>query len=361
MSESKATFDLPITDPVHKDKDRLNWFDKKVLPLLNDKRDLPFMYLMLQMTLVVFPFAVALFIPGVFHWWLAAIYWAVVAFGFLDKFILCLHNTSHRTLFHKKYKWANRLIPWVYGPLFGETPDTYFAHHMGMHHPENNMEDDLSSTLRFQRDSVLGFGRYVGRFLTLGIYDLLSYHKRKGRGKLFRMALIGELAYYAAAIGLMFVNWRASVAVFVVPLIFTRFMMMAGNWAQHAFIDASQPSNCYLNSITCINSRYNRRAFNDGYHIGHHIKANRHWTEMPTDFLDTVEEYGRQDAVVFQGVDYFQVWLMLMLKQHRALAKRFVQLPGRERSEDEVVALLKSRLKPVVQSKAEASLSPATA
>ena len=33
-----------------------------------------------------------------------------------------------------------------------------------MHHVENNLPDDLSSTMRYQRDSFLHFLVYFGRF-----------------------------------------------------------------------------------------------------------------------------------------------------------------------------------------------------
>jgi hypothetical protein len=117
--------------------------------------------------------------------------------------------------------------------------------------------------------------------------------------------------------------------------------MMAGNWGQHAFVDQAAPENSYRNSITCINTGYNRRCFNDGYHIGHHVKATRHWTEMPQDFLANVETYAKEGAIVFEGIDFFGVWVCLMLKRYDWLARRYVSLDGVKRSEDEVVALLK--------------------
>ena len=120
---------------------------------------------------------------------------------------------------------------------------------------------------------------------------------------------------------------------------------MAGNWAQHAFVDASAPEDPLKSSITCINTRYNRRCFNDGYHIGHHVLATRHYSEMPADFLKSIPEYIAKDAIIFDGIDFFQVWVLLMLKQHRALAKRVLRL-GAPKTDDEVIALLRSRLRP---------------
>jgi hypothetical protein len=133
--------------------------------------------------------------------------------------------------------------------------------------------------------------------------------------------------------------------VFVATLLVTRTAMMSGNWAQHAFVDARDPNNCYLNSITCINSGYNRRCFNDGYHISHHWKASRHWSEHPQELLDNLEAYAANDAIIFEGLDFFLVWLNLMLKRYGTLADHYVAIDDRNRSREEIIALLKERTK----------------
>jgi fatty acid desaturase len=154
---------------------------------------------------------------------------------------------------------------------------------------------------------------------------------------------VGELLFYVALVGLSLLNWRATLVVFALPFLISRFGMMAGNWAQHAFIDAESPANNYRNSITCINSTYNRRCFNDGYHIGHHLKATRHWTEMPEDFERNLGTYEAEGALVFSGVDYFHVWAALMLRRYDWLARRLVPLGDESRPQAELVALLRSR------------------
>jgi fatty acid desaturase len=324
--------------------------------LLCDVRDTAFLELMTLQTLVVVTTGLALFVPGWFSWWLAAAHLAIVLY-WIAPFVLMLHNTSHRKFFKRPWTWMNQYIPWVLGPFFGESPETYFAHHVGMHHPENNLEDDLSSTMRFRRDSAVGFARYFLRFLFAILVELLSYLGRKGRRGLQVRAAVGELSFYAAMVGLFFVNWRATLFVFFLPFVISRFAMMAGNWAQHAFIDPTSPENCYRNSITCINTLYNKRCFNDGYHIGHHIKATRHWLEMPEDFLRNVDKYDAEGAIVFQGLDYFQVWLGLMFKRYGWLASHMVQLGSRQRSREELVEFLRSRTLPIVPS---AVTQPAT-
>lgn len=349
MAATLSTGDLVITDPTHTPKERLNGFDRWALARIKDERDLPFLYLWLKIGFIVVPFAIAMFAVQSPPWWMCVAYFVVALAIFMPPYILMLHNTSHRRLFKKEHAWMNNIIPWVMGPFFGESPETYFSHHIGMHHPENNLHDDLSTTMPFQRDSFGGFMRYVGRFLALGLLDLIGYHKRKGRDSLRTRTIVGELSFYAVCIALLFVNVVATLFVFIIPLYFARFMMMAGNWAQHAFVDAADPANPYRNSLVCINSVYNRRCFNDGYHVGHHVKANRHWTEMPADFVNRRQEYIDNDTLIFEKIDYFAIWALLMAKRHRFLAKFFVDLrpEGEKLTIDEIVALMKRRLAPI--------------
>jgi fatty acid desaturase len=315
--------------------------------VLNDARDWPFIPVALQCSLVL-PLAAALFVLRRFPWWLGAAYVAFVVLGLTDRFVLMLHNTSHRPVCRKRYRALNHVIPWLLGPFFGESPQSYFVHHVGMHHPENNMESDASSTLRYQRDSFVDFLSYFFRFLSIGIVELVLYLRRRRRAALVRKLLTGELTYMIVIAALAVYSWQATLTVFVLPLVIVRFLMMAGNWGQHAFIDHAAPSNSYLNSITCVDSRYNRRCFNDGYHIGHHLKATMHWSELPGELSRNRLAYGREGALVFANTDFFLVWLSLMTGCHRRLARHYVHVgSGPAPSVDEIVALMRARLRPI--------------
>ena len=206
--------------------------------------------------------------------------------------------------------------------------------------------------MRFRRDRLDHFLRYFFRFFFFAIVECTAYLRRNGRPSLARRMLTGEAVFLAGTALLLAIDWRATVVVFVIPFVLVRFLMMAGNWGQHAFIDPARPGNCYANSTTCIHTRYNRRCFNDGYHIGHHLRPNRHWTELPLEFERDRATYARERAIVFDGIDFFAVWLLLMLRRYRALARRCVSLDERARSFDEIAALLRSRTQPIIRARA---------
>ena len=340
----------PPTLPEHPS----SW-ERFALSLINDPRDLVFVNLMVACTvtallgLTLYPLSMMGVLDGPWFWAVGGVYLLIWALWTLDRFILMLHCTSHRILFKREHSLLNHVVPIVLGPFFGETPQTYFCHHMGMHHPENNLEDDLSSTMRFQRDHFGHWLRYFFRFFFLVILELNIYFYKRGKTKMMMRALFGEgLFWVAVALLAALVDWRATLIVFVIPVVMVRILMMAGNWAQHAFVHPEHPEDPYLNSITCIDSRYNRRCFNDGYHIHHHVKARCHWSEYPGEFESNKELYGEKDAIVFRDLDFFIVWLLLMLGAYETLAKAMVELPGApERSLEERIAFMHSRLRPI--------------
>jgi fatty acid desaturase len=335
--------EVVLSDPTYQAPQTPSLFERVAARFICDGRDAPFLRLMAVQTLTVLPTGIVLFVPGAFRWWLAAAHFGLVVY-FLGPFVLMLHNTSHRRLFRHRWGWMNLYIPWVLGPFFGESPETYFAHHVGMHHAENNLDADLSSTMRYQRDSALHFARYFLRFFFLGLCEIVVYFARKRRRSLLIRFLVGELLFLSGLAALfVFVDWRPTLVVFVVPFVVARFAMMAGNWGQHAFVDEKCPENNYRNSITCINSSYNRRCFNDGYHIGHHIKATRHWTEMPEDFQRNLPKYAAEGALIFSGVDFFQVWFALMLRRYDWLGRWAVRLGENPPSREDLVRTMRMR------------------
>jgi len=346
MSEASP---LTLTDPDSAPTYGDSAFSRYCQGVLHDKRDevfirLTFQMLFLMVSLMGGLYAALRFAP-VHPLVPVAIYLALWGY-FVSPVILMLHNTMHRP-FLKKHKWFDRAHPFVMSFFFG-IPSGYREHHVGMHHAEDNMLHDLSSTIRFQRDSFLHFLGYFFRFFFLAAIELPTYlakNKKKGMAK---RALGGEIVHLTVLGGSLALDWRFGLTAFVAPYVLCRFMMMVGNWGQHAFINVHRKNNGISNAITCINSPYNRRCFNDGYHISHHLMAARHWTEHPKELLKNRENYAAQGAIVFQGLDFFMVSVLLWAGRYDVLARRFVRL-GEPKTDGEVEALLRERVKPVEQ------------
>lgn len=335
-----------LTDPGFVKPENYSRLDNFFIRFIRDERDLPFIYFTIKIILFLIPYAVLLYshlLVG--RTWLiaAAIYMTMNAAFFIGRFALMFHCTVHRTLFKKQYNYLNYLLPYLIAPFFGHMADTYYAHHIGMHHAENNLRDDESSTMTYQRDSLKNFLLYLGKFMIRGIYDIAAYFKKRNRKKLMYSAIRGEILFILICLVLCCFNWPATLCVFIFPYFFYRLIAMLGNWAQHAFIDPTDPGNAYKNSFTCINSPYNWQCWNDGYHISHHLKPTMHWTEHPANFQLTINSYIDHNAVVFSKIDIMVVAVFLLTKRYDLLARNFVNIGNRFASEEDIIAFLKER------------------
>lgn len=335
-----------ITDPQGTERTSLKPWEKFSMKLIKDERDLPFVPLIVKISLTMIPIGIILFVPGIPSWlWytLAVVYLYLNNLYFKGPFGLMMHCTCHRPFFKKEYEALNKYIPWFLAPFFGHTPETYYAHHIGMHHSENNLEDDISSTMEYKRDSFRDFMRYFSNFFFKGIFQLVGYHRLRKTWPFFVPRIVlGELSFYLMVIILSIVNFPATLVVFILPFLIFRFITMMGNWGQHAFVDPDDPTNLYKSSITCINVKYNHKCWNDGYHISHHLRPAMHWTLHPKHFLDNLDEYKKNDALVFDGLDFLGVFVKLMNKKYDELADHVVNL-GNYSSKEEIIAMLKKR------------------
>ena len=94
---------------------------------------------------------------------------------------------------------------------------------------------------------------------------------------------------------------------------------------------------------TCALPIYNHKCWNDGYHISHHLKPALHWTDHPAHFRQNLAQYASNQAIVFEGIHFLHIFCYLMGKRYDLLARHFVELAHPQRSEGEVIALLRTR------------------
>ncbi|KAI3401815.1 hypothetical protein diail_8193 [Diaporthe ilicicola] len=258
--------------------------------------------------------------------------------GFLHIAMQCYYTGTYTLMMHQHIhmtgilakrpllRFIDTVFPYITDPLMGHTWNTYYYHHVKHHHVEGNGPNDLSSTIRYQRDNVLHFLHYVGRFIFLIWFDLPRYFLSKGQTNNAARAAFWEILNYVTIYCFYRVDIRATIFVFLCPLFLMRVGLMVGNWGQHAFVDADDPSSDFRSSITLIDVPSNRYCYNDGYHTSHHLNPRRHWRDHPVSLLQQKETYIREKALVFHKIDYFMVTVKLLKKDYLHLARCLVPI-----------------------------------
>ncbi|KAI0805039.1 fatty acid desaturase [Xylaria sp. FL0064] len=264
---------------------------------------------------------------------------------YIGAYTLLRHQHIHQRGVLAKRSWMqlfDHAFPYVMDPLMGHTWNSYFYHHVKHHHVEGNGPEDLSSTVRYQRDNIWHFAHYVGRFYFFVWLDLPLYFMRKGKLMTGLRAAFWELLNYTAITALLRYNFNATLFTLLIPLLVMRLGLMVGNWGQHAFVDADEPDSDYRSSITLIDVSSNRYCYNDGYHTSHHLNPLRHWRDHPVHFLQGKEIYGREHALVFHNIDYLLITVRLMLRDYEHLARCLVPIGNQiDMTMEQRVAMLK--------------------
>lgn len=86
----------------------------------------------------------------------------ITGFALADAIRLRRHQHPHDS---HKYTWFDRIFPYITDPFMGHTWNSYYYHHVKHHHIEPDGSDDLSSTIRYQRDDLLSLSSLRGLIL----------------------------------------------------------------------------------------------------------------------------------------------------------------------------------------------------
>lgn len=246
-----SSVDLPDIKNAFFRKNVVEPYARWARTVVRNEADVVMITHLLLYTSTTLPSAIYLFYN--FRWWHAILH-GVMQGWYAGAYTLLKHQHIHaRGVLSKKYAFVDELFPYILDPLMGHTWNSYYFHHVKHHHVEGNGPNDLSSTVRYQRDDVWDFMRYVGRFYFLIWFDLPRYFLRNRKPTMAFQAAACELGNYAFLYFLfMFVNTRATIFVFLTPLALMRLALMTGNWGQHALVDELEPDSDFRSSITLI-------------------------------------------------------------------------------------------------------------
>ncbi|MGJ3249704.1 MAG: fatty acid desaturase family protein [Elainellaceae cyanobacterium] len=318
-----------------------------------EEKNICIVYVMANVLLTTVPFAIFLYliegrVPDAFTSLLGLVY---VLFNLLfcaRSFILALHYSTHTPIFNRKWQSLKHLNTSILCNFFGMPLWTYYAHHIAMHHCENNMlPHDVSSTMPYQRDSKLEHLKYMLRYVFLIWFELPYHLIRCRRYKVALRSVVGTLLFFSSVYYFFSLRPIATLFVFVLPTVILSFALMEGNWKQHIFVDPDDSSNSYKSTYACINTPTNSLNFNDGYHIEHHENPAMPWHRLPEYFQGKIANYAQQDGFIFTNIGSGQVGRLVLNGQLEQLADHYLNVGQPLRTKEELVEEFRRRLKAI--------------
>lgn len=329
-----------------------HWLIKNILKG-QEESNIFIVYVMVNILLTTIPFAIGLFllegkIPNAVASGLGMFYVLFNLFTHARSFILALHYSTHTPIFNRKWRFLKHINTSILCNFFGMPLGTYYAHHIAMHHCENNVRPhDVSSTMPYQRDSKFELLKYMLRYLFLIWFELPYHLIQQKRQKVAMRSVAGSVAFFIGTTILFQFRPIATLFVFILPMIILSIALMEGNWKQHVFVDPEDPENSYRSTFACINTPRNALNFNDGYHVEHHEKPGLPWHQLPTYFQSQIPHYAEQDGFIFTHLSSGQVGQLVLEGKLEELANHYVNVGQKQRTKAELVAEFRRRLTPI--------------
>ena len=155
-----------------------------------------------------------------------------------------------------------------------------------------------------------------------------SAFKRK-RWDLFVGCTAGMYGSVAMYLCLRTINPVAAVWTCIAPFVVVSLALMFGNWSRHAFVKPDDQLQLHGLAYTVLNHPDNQRSFNDGFHTLHRVSSQIRWTDFHSKFVEKLDEHAEKDALVFNGIGFFDVGFALFFHRHGFLADRYVNIGRR--------------------------------
>lgn len=331
-------------------------WEKKLCSWLNEPRDLSLALNFLQISIwLVFSVTVQLAVLPKTGWVWAAwcpihlvVTWVILG----QRFILGMHYAAHRSLFSERIgfvaKVLNNFPQLVMANFWGMPCGLYYLHHCVMHHQANNVFPyDISSTMPYRRDSVVHLFHYILNFMLHTFVYLPFFAIKKSRFDLAAMSLACSAVYFLICPKLYAWHPNFYLLSIGIPFIIGPIALMLGNFCQHIFVNPENPLSNYGLACNHINAPFNMLTFNDGYHLTHHLTSRCHWSEMPLHFIKNIEKYEENGAIIIKELNFDEMGALVLAGRLHKLAKYVVQITPEKKSDDQIVAMLKSRLQPI--------------
>lgn len=132
--------------------------------------------------------------------WMHGIFLIIIQLSYKGAYSLLMHQHIHvGGILKKCFALLDELFPYILDPLMGHTWNTFYWHHVKHHHVVGNVPNDLSSTIRFERDNLwhfcvlycagflLGLARSTTLLPAKGAYHCRHPRRRMGSWQLHRV------------------------------------------------------------------------------------------------------------------------------------------------------------------------------
>jgi hypothetical protein len=308
-------------------------------------------------SVLMIPLTTLLVLPNTINYFVIVAYSTTLLLGQFPQDVL-EHTNIHTRVFSPKIGTSPRIkallktlqfyLEYILGLLTSRVPGFYRVQHVYVHHVEDNGPLDTQTTQPYDRTSFFDFSRHAfwqGVDLVTGCL-LIGYLAKKGKTRQIREVVRGLSIWYAALLAVALFNPLAAMYLFVSRFLGGAFITLV-TFYQHGLVDPNEVHEVHANTIDYAGSEHGNLGFD--YHVEHHLRPARHWSQYYEEFARASEKDAGHPAIVMQKDQFGPLALVAALwrKDYPAIARyaRLHDVP--EDDAEELARIVRERARPI--------------
>jgi hypothetical protein len=308
-------------------------------------------------SLIMAPMTMLLILPSTINYYVIMAYATTLLLSQFPQEIV-EHQNIHTRVFSPKSGASPRIklllkalqlyFDYIFALLTSRVPGFYRVQHVYVHHVEDNGPLDTQTTLPYDRTSFFDFSRHAfwqGVDLVTGGL-LINYLTKKGKKRQIREVIRGLAIWYAVLLVVAVFNPMAAAYLFLTRFLGGPFITLI-TFYQHGLVDPDDVHEVHANTIDYAGCEHGNLGFD--YHVEHHMKPARHWSNYYEEFARAAQKGDGHPAIVMQKDQFGPLALMAALwrKDYTAIARhaRLRDIP--EDNAEELARIVGERARPI--------------
>jgi hypothetical protein len=308
-------------------------------------------------SVLMVPMTMLLILPNTINYFVIVAHATALLLGLFPQEIV-EHQNTHTRVFSPRVGASPRIklllkalqfyFEYIFALLTARVPGFYRVQHVYVHHVEDNGPLDTHTTLPYDRTSFLDFSHHAfwqGIDLVTGC-RLIKYLLKKGKTRQIREVVKGLAIWWVVVLVVAVFNPVAAAYFLLMRFLGGSFITLI-TFYQHGLVNPADPHEVHGHTVDYVGAEHGNLGFD--YHVEHHQKPARHWSQYYEEYARLAEKHPGHPAVIMQKEQFGPLAFIAALwrKDYLQIARHAHLRDIPEGNAEELARIVRDRARPL--------------